>query len=109
MDYLGLGLGAASLLGNVRKSNQTELDEYLQGNFSGDEEALDENAAMEEYFFLGLRKMRGVDWTHYQEQYKKTVEKLLDEGLLEMDKDYIRLTELGIDVSNYVLAEFLIE
>ena len=109
VDYLGLGLGAASLLGNVRKSNQTELDEYLQGNFSGDEEALDENAAMEEYFFLGLRKMRGVDWTPYQEQYKKTVEKLLDEGLLEMDKDYIRLTELGIDVSNYVLAEFLIE
>ena len=109
VDYLGLGLGAASLLGDVRKSNQTELDEYLQGNFSGDEDVLDENAAMEEYFFLGLRKMRGVDWTPYQEQYKKTVEKLLDEGLLEMDKDYIRLTELGIDVSNYVLAEFLIE
>ena len=109
VDYLGLGLGAASLLGNVRKSNQTELSEYLKGNFAGEAENLDEIAAMEEYFFLGLRKMQGVDWTPYQEQYQKIVEKLMTEKLLEIDGAYIRLTELGIDVSNYVLAEFLIE
>lgn len=108
-DYLGLGLGAASLLGNVRKSNQTELAEYLKGNFAGKEEILSDINAMEEYFFLGLRKMKGVDWTPYQEQYKKIIEKLVDEGLLEKDAGYIRLTELGIDVSNYVLSEFLVE
>ena len=108
-DYLGLGLGAASLLGNVRKSSQTELAEYLKGNFSGEEEILDETAAMEEYFFLGLRKMQGVNWVPYQKQYEKTVKKLTAEKLIELDGDYIRLTELGIDVSNYVLAEFLIE
>ena len=64
---------------------------------------------MEEYFFLGLRKMKGVDWMPYKEQYEKTVQKLIIEGLIEQEGDYIRLTELGIDVSNYVLAEFLIE
>lgn len=109
MDYLGLGLGAASLLGNVRKSNQIELSEYLKGNFDGEQEELDEVNAMEEYFFLGLRKMKGVDWTPYKEQYQKTIEKLMAEKLIELDGDYIRLTELGIDVSNYVLAEFLAE
>ena len=109
VDYLGLGLGAASLLGNVRKSNQTELVEYLKGNFSGEEEVLDETAAMEEYFFLGLRKMQGVNWVPYQKQYGKTVEKLTAEKLIELDGNHIRLTELGIDVSNYVLAEVLIE
>ena len=109
MDYLGLGLGAASLLGNVRKSTQTELAEYLKGNFAGEEEILSDVNEMEEYIFLGLRKMEGVDWTLYQEQYKKTVEKLVDAGLLELDEDYIRLTELGINVSNYVLSEFLVE
>ncbi len=109
VDYLGLGLGAASLLGNVRKSNQTNLSEYLKGNFAGTEDILDENAAMEEYFFLGLRKMQGVDWTPYHMQYEKTVEKLAAEKLIERDGNFIRLTELGIDVSNYVLAEFLIE
>ena len=109
VDYLGLGLGAASLLGNVRKSNQTELSEYLKGNFKGEEERLSEVNVMEEYFFLGLRKMQGVDWMPYRAQYEKTVQKLVAEGLIEQDGDYIRLTELGIDVSNYVLAEFLIE
>ena len=109
VDYLGLGLGAASLLGNVRKSNQTELSEYLKGNYKGEEERLSEVNAMEEYFFLGLREMKGVDWTPYQVQYEKTVQKLVTEGLIEQEGDYIRLTELGIDVSNYVLAEFLIE
>ena len=62
---------------------------------------------MEEYFFLGLRKMKGVDWTLYQTQYEKTVEKLETEGMLVREGNDIRLTELGIDVSNYVLAEFL--
>ena len=52
--------------------------------------------------------MQGVDWRLYQKQYEKTVEKLINEGLLEKSGNYIRLTQLGIDVSNYVLAEFLI-
>lgn len=109
VDYLGLGLGAASLLGNIRKTNQTELSEYLKGKFKGEKEILDEIAAMEEYFFLGLRKMDGVDWTIYRSQYGKVVEKLVKEGLLEEKDSKIRLTELGIDVSNQVLAEFLVD
>lgn len=107
-DYLGLGLGAASLLGNVRKSNQTELGSYLQGDFEGEREILTADAAMEEYFFLGLRKMEGVKLAPYQKQYEKTVEKLISEGLLTQEGERIRLTELGIDVSNYVLSEFLV-
>lgn len=109
IDYLGLGLGAASLLGNVRKNNQTELAEYLKGNFEGEKEELSDTHAMEEYFFLGLRKMKGVDWTPYKRQYENVVEKLITEGLLEEEEGSIRLTELGIDVSNYVLSEFLVE
>ena len=108
-DYLGLGLGAASLLGNVRKRNQSSLEEYLKGNFSGEQEILSDVNAMEEYFFLGLRKMKGVDWTPYRTFYEDIVEKLVKQGLLDKDGNRIRLTELGIDVSNSVLAEFLME
>ncbi len=109
VDYLGLGLGAASLLGNVRKSNQADLTKYLNGAFEGEREMLSEVNAMEEYFFLGLRKMKGVNWLSYKDQYEETVEKLIKEGLLEKTGEEIRLTELGIDVSNYVLSEFLAE
>lgn len=107
-DYLGLGLGAASLLGERRKNNQSDLSQYLKGNFAGEEEILTPTAAMEEYFFLGLRKMKGVDWTPYRKQYESTVKKLIGNGLLEAEGNFIRLTELGIDVSNQVLAEFLV-
>jgi oxygen-independent coproporphyrinogen-3 oxidase len=109
IDYLGLGLGAASLLGNVRKSNQTELSEYLKGNFAGEEETLTETAAMEEYFFLGLRMMKGVDFTKYRSQYEGKVAQLIEEGVLSMNGNWLFLTDLGIDVSNYVLSQFLIE
>lgn len=106
-DYLGLGLGAASLLGNIRKTAQPELTEYLKGNFDGEQELLSDTAAMEEYFFLGLRKTKGIDWTPYREQYEDVVKQLIKKGLLETEDTYLRLTELGIDVSNQVLAEFL--
>lgn len=109
VDYLGLGLGAASLLGNVRKSNQTKLSEYLKGNFAGEEEILTETAAMEEYFFLGLRKTGGVDWTIYRTQYEEIIEQLVKKGLLVREGKVIKLTELGLDVSNQVMAEFLLE
>ena len=93
---------------NLDKSNLISL-EYLKGNFWGEEELLTETAAMEEYFFLGLRKIQGVDWSGYQEQYEEIVTRLVAKGLLEMEGKFIKLTELGLDVSNQVMAEFLVE
>ncbi|MBR5508911.1 MAG: radical SAM family heme chaperone HemW [Lachnospiraceae bacterium] len=108
-DYKGFGLGAASLLSDVRTSNQTELFEYLDGNFSGTEEALTEQAIREEYFFLGLRKTEGVAVGIYQNYYEKLIQRLQMQHLLEEKDGKICLTEKGIDVSNYVLAQFLDE
>lgn len=107
VDYKGYGTGAASLLDNVRYTNQTKLSEYLKGNFEGTEESLTEQAAREEYFFLGLRKMEGVEPGTYREHYKEQIKKLQDQQLLEEKDGRIRLTERGIDVSNYVMAQFL--
>lgn len=106
-DYKGFGLGAASLIKNVRLSNQDDLAEYLQGHFEGNEEALTEQAVREEYFFLGLRKMEGVFPGIYREHYGKLLEKLQMQQLLDEKNGRIYLTEKGIDVSNYVLAQFL--
>ncbi|MDE7320374.1 MAG: radical SAM family heme chaperone HemW [Lachnospiraceae bacterium] len=106
-DYKGFGLGAASLLENVRYTNQTDLTEYLKGNFAGTEEPLTEQAVREEYFFLGLRKMEGVEPGRYREHYEERIQRLQAQQLLEEKDGRIRLTERGIDVSNYVMAQFL--
>lgn len=106
-DYKGFGLGAASLLKNVRHTNQTDLTEYLKGNFAGTEDPLTEQAVREEYFFLGLRKMEGVEPGRYREHYEERIQRLQAQQLLEEKDGRIRLTERGTDVSNYVMAQFL--
>ena len=41
--------------------------------------------------------------------YGTVLEKLTEQGLLEVEAPFIRLTDLGIDVSNMVLSEFLLD
>jgi len=106
-EYKGFGLGAASLLGNIRTSNQDNLSEYLKGNFAGSQIILTEQDIREEYFFLGLRKMEGINPGKYRSYYQNLLDKLKMQQLLEEREDKIFLTDKGIDVSNYVLAQFL--
>ena len=110
-DYKGFGLGAASLLEEVRYQNQTDLQAYVKGDFSPvSREVLSKKEILEERMFLGLRKMKGVQVTEeLQRVYGSVLQKLIREGLLEQAGDFVRLTDRGIDVSNYALAEFLLE
>lgn len=108
-DYKGYGLGAASLLDNVRYTNETGLSEYLSGCAAGSEERLSARGVREEYFFLGLRMTEGVRAERYREFYEPLFRKLKEQRLLEESGGRIRLTDRGIDVSNYVLAQFLDE
>ncbi len=107
VDYKGYGLGAASLLHSIRYTNQMVLTEYLKGNTEGTKEPLTAQAVREEYFFLGLRKTRGVDPGIYRGHYKELIQKLQMQQLLEEKDGKICLTDRGIDLSNYVLAQFL--
>lgn len=104
-EYLGIGTGAASLIDNQRWND-------------GDEpEVLSVQNRMEEYMFLGLRKMEGVSKERFltefgcgmEEIYGEVLTKMYHDGLLEECGDYVRLTERGIDVSNYVMSEFLLK
>ena len=70
----------------------------------------------EEFMFLGLRMMRGVsdiDFTanfgvKIRSVYGDRIDKLIANGLLKEEGSRIALTDWGIDISNYVLSEFLL-
>ena len=70
---------------------------------------------MEEFMFMGLRLKRGVDINDFKQRfgadvwsvYKKAIEDLLYEGLLEKSGEFLRLTKLGTDLSNYVFEKFI--
>lgn len=123
VDYLGLGLGSSSYTHGYRYQNVTDLDEYLSldlsetGAAARDIQKLSQKEQIEEFMFLGLRMMKGISGSVFFERfglnlwsiYGEVFERLEKQGLLEIRKPDIRLTELGIDVSNVVLSEFLLE
>lgn len=108
-EYLGLGLGASSLIKGVRYQNHRKLSAYLKGDYTHEEvQKLTRREEQEETMFLGLRKAEGVLLTEeLLEVYKETLQRLQQKGLLLWEGGRVRLTDLGIDVSNYALAEFL--
>lgn len=116
-DCVGFGIGAASLVGNVRFRNGTDLKAYLADPLGCREEVrhLGREEQMEEFFFLGLRMASGVDCGRFrrlfgcgaEEVYGDVIRKNVRDGLLVLEGDRLALTERGLDVSNYVMAQFL--
>lgn len=120
IDYAGFGIGAASLIDNVRFRNGDDLSAYLKQplNCRQAPQILSRNEQMEEFMFLGLRLTEGIDIRVFGETfgcppeavYGKVIEKNRKEGLLEYreGRKRLALTERGLDISNYVMAQFLL-
>lgn len=121
IDYIGFGLGASSCINNTRFHNEDNLQVFIENDYTqelGKKEVqeLSVREQMEEFMFLGLRMMKGVDLGAFDEEfhvdfdriYGKKVEELIHEDLLCKQGNKVKLTERGIDLSNYVMSEFLL-
>ena len=119
-DYIGIGLGAASLYLGERFSNTRSMKEYL--SMSGEPDkirrertVLTRREEMEEFMILGLRMTEGVSeqafWQQFGEKldevYGKVLNKYTDMGFMEQEQGWWRFSRKGIHVSNRILAEFL--
>ena len=143
MQYLGLGLGASSLIKNTRFDNIKDIKSYIRKcsqykngltGMAAGKNVPDENGLladpiglrrsitllslkdrMAEFAFLGLRLQKGISKKEFRKRfgceiesvYADVLEKHTKNGLLAVCDDRIYLTEQGIDVSNYVMADFL--
>lgn len=123
-EYLGFGLGAASYWNGMRFENTKDMQEYMADWTLDDISMLRKNVVldsrksqMEEFMFLGLRLMQGVSKEEFQrrfdvpmdEVYGQVIQTYVEQGLLTWNQEYLRLTDAGIDVSNVVMADFLLE
>lgn len=137
-NYVGFGLGASSLFENVRWKNTERMEEYLDAfaecgrdgadkmpdekkcpheSVKQDMEKLSKKDWMEEFMFLGLRMMQGVSKQEFTRSfgsemntvYGETLHQWIEQGMLVEEGDSVRLTDAGIDVSNVVLADFLLD
>lgn len=127
-DYLGIGIGAASLIDNVRYANVRDLEEYckeceslweelnIRKTLCSSTEPVTREEQMEEFMFLGLRMTEGVSRTEFEQYFGTTIEavygdvlrQLQKEGLLMKQEGRICLTERGMDVNNYVVEQFML-
>ena len=143
-NYLGLGLGAASLVDNVRYSNTRELHEYIEichditilppevfapeegmaapernwfgSNLHTEASVVSRKGQMEEFMFLGLRMTGGISRNEFEHNFGMPIEatyvqvlpELQAQGLIEKREGRIYLTDRGMDVANYVMAQFLL-
>lgn len=114
-DYIGFGLGAASLVNNVRFRNHTDLQTYLtKENKVMERTPLSIKEQMAEFMFLGLRLTSGVEkqdfYRHFgvsmEEVYGQVLQENEEKGLL-LNGENVVLSKRGIDLSNYVMAQFL--
>ena len=116
-DYLGFGIGAASLYRNTRFRNGDSLEHYLATPLDCRQECqkLSRQEQMAETFILGLRMAEGVSLRKFRETYGRGAEEIygdvitesIAEGLLEEREGRLVLTKRGVDISNYVMAKFL--
>ena len=126
-EYIGLGLAAYSYLNGIRYGNTSDIEKYINVrdflNSSELEESgiriVDEVQSLEdkrkEYMLLGLRKIDGVSIQNFKEKFvenpiflfRKELEKLVNEKLITIDGDSIKLTNKGLDLANIVWEEFV--
>lgn len=120
-DYIGFGIGAASYWEGGRYQNTEDIGAYLKDSRRQQIRQLiqapDEQKHLEEYLFLGLRKRAGIELAELNRRFNRPLERLYakemksltEQGLLQIENGFLRLTERGIDVSNWVFSQWIRE
>jgi len=121
-EYIGIGAAAHSYRDITRYSNTENLDEYIRnvqkGNFERNRiihEIQKEDDIKKEYMILGLRQIDGIKISEFKEKFidnpiylfRNELKKLVDEELITIDENNIKLTNKGIDFANLVWEEFV--
>lgn len=134
-NYIGFGIGAASLYGKKRYTNISDIRQYMDILLGdGDDvsqnidveqrieairtdiEELSREDEMSEYMFLGLRKTAGIDIADFKDKFGCDISKIYDKpikdniasGLLVHKGNRLYLSQRGIDISNTVMSDFIL-
>jgi|LSQX01.3.fsa_nt_gb oxygen-independent coproporphyrinogen-3 oxidase len=120
-EYIGLGCGAHSHINGERYNNVVEPSEYIRKlkereNISVNRVVLSKEDEISEYIFLGLRLRDGINIDEFynrfqldlEKLYKKQINKYMKLELLEKHGANYKLTLKGINISNFILSEFLL-
>ena len=120
-EYLGLGSASTSFIDGKRIKNIENVKDYIDKINSG-EDVIDDiyvntlEDSMEEFVFMGLRMIEGINVNEFNKRfgvtiegiYKEVIDKNINKKLLVLENDRLRLTEKGIELSNSVMSDFIL-
>ncbi|HEY5563449.1 MAG TPA: radical SAM family heme chaperone HemW [Clostridiaceae bacterium] len=116
-EYYGCGAGAHSYINKIRYMNYEKIEEYINAKES--KIILNKNSELdeiEEFMFMGLRKTTGISKAAFTNKfnlnieyyYKDVIKKHVKNKLLHEDSNRIYLSNMGMDLSNIVMVDFLL-
>jgi len=120
-EYLGLGVSASSFVDKKRIKNLDDIQEYIE-KINNKESIVEEiyvnnvKDNMEEFMFMGLRMIEGININEFKKRFNKDInevygdiiEKNIKKELLIYKSEKLFLSEKGIEISNYVMSDFII-
>ena len=122
-EYIGFGVAAHSYINDVRFGNISNIEKYIKNcennefekNKIIDEVEEDIFSKEQECMLIGLRKIDGISIQEFKNKFgdnpifvfKNELSKLVDDGLIVVDFDNIKLTNKGLDLANLVWEEFV--
>ena len=122
MPYIGVGSSSSSFMDGYRFKNINDVKQYIENinsNISVEEER-EENSKednIEEFMFMGLRLTEGINKNEFKSRfgidissiYREVIDKNILVGLIEENNERLFLTEKGIELSNKVMSEFILD
>lgn len=114
-EYIGIGAGAHSYIGNERFFNTDNLQEYINGA-KREVTLLTKNDKISEFMMMGLRTQKGVCNQEFKKRFgveindifKSETEKFIKLGLMNYDGSCYSLSDRGFDISNSIMCEFIV-
>jgi len=98
--YIGCGLSAHSMVGNVRQSNTPDIEKYLNG------ETIEERKKAQirtERIMLGLRLEEGIDCRLLADKPEQ-LNRLVKAGLITVEDNRVKIADDKFYISNSIIA-----
>jgi len=120
-NYVGFGLSSSSFIDGIRYKNTNNLNEYISKIYEGNsvvtkKEKLSSQKRIKEAFVLGLRTIKGINISQFNQRYNCDIERFYQNILakhyelktIKKTKNSIKLANSkALLVSNYILSDFI--
>ena len=121
-EYIGVGIAASSFIDERRYRNISNIKEYIN-RINNNERVIEEEYRntekddIEEFMFMNLRMINGINENEFKRRfnkdiddiYRSVIEKHIKNKLLKRENGRIFLTDKGIELSNYVMSDMILD